>query len=819
MNKKWLFNSVALFALAVLGLLVFRNILCSPDILMATDDNIGELAQRHNAMPDAFMYSWSSSPLLGTGNLSVPINWSNLLYWFLSPVVAMNGIHLLSLMVGSVLLFSFLRRFQIHPAAAALTSIGAYWVGSNLTLIYAGHTPKFAIMMFVPAALLVTTWLTHRRILIPTLIFGFCLAIMLSEQQDVGLFTVIPVTVYYIFRLIYLKAPWKRVVPAWVLTGMVALLIVSGSLLSGYMGSVKGVSTLEQPFQERWDFSTQWSWPPEETIDFVAPGYMGWRSGEPDGPYWGRMGRSAGWETHHQGFMNFKLENTYLGFIPVVFALFAVYAAFRKMTGPRTALPDEFAFNPRVEILFWSGAALITLLLAFGKYFPLYRVFYELPMVSSIRNPNKFLQIFQICFAILSGWGLHLVLTNMTKDTFKKMVWPFLYALYALCGVFTLWFLLRLFGGDAGRLAAQGWGQAGKVIAQNKTVAILHALVILSLVTGVFLAIYKEWVRSTILCSLMLSGLVLVAGLDAVLLSRHYVTTMPGSWIESNVVTDTLKKNLKHNRVATLSQDGFYNIWLTYLFPYQDIPAFNFTQMPRMPEEYRLFLDALQRNPLRMWQLSGVGAVLAPAQVYDQIRATPELATSLKPVLWYNVQPYLNNNLIVSQTQPSQGSQVVLKFDQAVSGRYRLVAGTRNFKTGTEALQWLASPAYLMFDQVAVTGDDAPSLSGHGLAGSVLVKSYSPATVELEVNARCPCILRAADRYDPNWKARIDGKDVSSVRIDFCMNGYLIPAGKHVVTLMYRPSLIPFYAQLIGLGLFFLILAGAAIRRKPRVGK
>ena len=811
-----LLNSLALFALIILGLVVFRTVLFSSDVLMMTDDNIGAIAQRSARMPGSFLHSWNENPLLGSGGLGAPLNWTHFLYFVLSPIWFANGFHFINLTIGSVFLYFFLLRFGIHPIAAVLAAVGAYWVGSNLTLVYAGHVLKFSIIMLTPAALLATTWLTRKRVFIPTLLYGFCLSAMFSEQQDVALFTALPLVVYYLYRLFYLRVAIKKILPAWGLVAVVALLVMASALLSGYEGAVKGVSTQEKSFQERWDFSTQWSWPPEETIDFVAPGYTGWRSGEPDGPYWGRMGRSAGWEVHHQGFMNFKLENTYLGFIPVIFALFAVFAAFRHMTGPKTSPSDEFSFSPRAEILFWAGAALLTLLLAFGKYFPLYRIFYALPMVSSIRNPNKFLQIFQICFAILSGWGMHLVLTNMTMESFKKAVRPFLYALYALCGVFALWFLMRLFGGDSAQLAAQGWGDAGKVIAENKTMALLHALVILALVTAAFLALYKDWLRSTAARSLVLAGLVVVAGLDAVLLSKHYVTTMPGSWIESNVVTDTLKQNLGHNRVATLSQDGFYNIWLTYLFQYQDIPAFNFTQMPRMPEEYRLFLEALQRNPLRMWQLSGVGVVLGPAQVYEQIRAMPKLAASMNPILWFNVQPYLNNSLVVSAAQPNQGSQIALKFDEAVSGRYRLVAGTRMFNTEPEALQWLASPDYTLFDQVAVTGDEVPAMSGHGNAGTVQVKSYSPATVELEVEAAQPCILRAADRYDPNWKARIDGKIIPAVRVDFCMNGYVIPKGKHTVTLMYRPSLLPFYAQLTGFGLFALVLIGAGIRRKQQ---
>lgn len=204
-------------------------------------------------------------------------------------------------------------------------------------------------------------------------------------------------------------------------------------MLSGYESNVKGTVSMQTgSAQEKWEFVTQWSWPPEECIDFIAPGYMGWRSGEPEGPYWGRMGRSAGWEQTRQGFMNFKLENMYLGIIPVLLALFAVLMTIMGKESqftvdapspasgvrcPASTSPWPFAAERRAEVIFWSCVAAITLLLAFGKFFPLYALFYKLPFVNSIRNPNKFLQIFQLALGILAAYGLDGILRDAGKRT------------------------------------------------------------------------------------------------------------------------------------------------------------------------------------------------------------------------------------------------------------------------------------------------------------------------------------------------------------------------------------------------------------------
>lgn len=187
---------------------------------------------------------------------------------------------------------------------------------------------------------------------------------------------------------------------------MAGILAIS-PLWNGYKAAVRGVAsmTTENPV-EKWNYCTQWSWPPEESIDFIVPGYMGWRTGEQQGPYWGRMGRSADWEKTGRGFRNFKLENQYIGAIPLIPALFALFAAAVK-SGNRFSMELK---DWRANIFFWAGVAIITLLLSFGKYFPLYSLFYKLPVVSSIRNPNKFLQVFQLAVGILAAYGFDLAI-------------------------------------------------------------------------------------------------------------------------------------------------------------------------------------------------------------------------------------------------------------------------------------------------------------------------------------------------------------------------------------------------------------------------
>jgi uncharacterized membrane protein YfhO len=60
-------------------------------------------------------------------------------------------------------------------------------------------------------------------------------------------------------------------------------------------------------------------------------------------------------------------------------------------------------------------------------------------------------------------------------------------------------------------------------------------------------------------------------------------------------------------------------------------------------------------------------------------------------------------------------------------------------------------------------------------------------------------MLRVSERWDPDWKATIDGQAVEVKRIDYICQGVELPPGSHTVKLYYSPAMLFFYLQLAGL--------------------
>ena len=455
--------------LAIIGfaLLMFRHVLVPDYCLFSTDDNIGASRQGKDCLPGLFQGSWSDSVYLGIPGGIATLTWSALLIRLTSARLYVNWGHAFDLALASWFLSLFLRERKVGWGAIGLGFLTAFWLGSNLTLTYAGHLGKYGVVLMASVALYsLSRALSRQTSILWGILTGGAIGFMFFEQLDVALFFGFVLGAYALFLAIrqwQTNGTWVKSMVALILMVGVGVLLAFSTMLGSYASNVKGtVSMQAESPQAKWEFATQWSWPPDECIDFIAPGYMGWRSGELEGPYWGRMGRSAGWEQTRQGFMNFKLENMYLGIIPILLALFAIFSVLARgkyggsgvmecrsksvngekdnevrsytdtPTHPHShtpILPYSTTLN-RAEILFWGCVAVITLLLAFGKFFPLYALFYKLPFIDSIRNPNKFLQVFQLALGILTAYGLDGMLreadrgrTSNARPSYARALW------------------------------------------------------------------------------------------------------------------------------------------------------------------------------------------------------------------------------------------------------------------------------------------------------------------------------------------------------------------------------------------------------------
>jgi hypothetical protein len=286
--------------------------------------------------------------------------------------------------------------------------------------------------------------------------------------------------------------------------------------------------------------------------------------------------------------------------------------------------------------------------------------------------------------------------------------------------------------------------------------------------------------------------------------------------VAENDVIRVIKSGGEGPRTVLAAQDGFYNYWLTYLFPYHNIHAFNVAQMPRMAEDYQKFLGTVGSNPLRMWEVAAVKSIVGPAQIWGQVQNDPKLKDQFELKYAFNVQPAPNGVLnVVQSTAQQPGQHCVIEYKMA-SPRFALIGRWRK-STDEAMLQKLRSDAPLL-DEVLVDADAPiePSAAdaAAGPAGSVTVREFKPGRVTLGASVERPAILRFSERFTRDWKATVNGVPAPLFRCDFIMQGVEMSPGLQEVELRYVPPRWSLGIQLAGFLIVLSALPVAILQRR-----
>ncbi|MDF7798962.1 hypothetical protein P4C99_05780 [Pontiellaceae bacterium B1224] len=745
---------LCLLFFVVLAAITFRCCWGSNMVFSASDLNIGRLAAKKNMLPELFTGQFTANQVLGGSGYGFTL--FHVMLASMPLMLFANSIYGLVLVFGSLSMVWFLRIWGRSWGASVVGALVAFWFNS-ITLASGGHAYKMEVLAFSVLSLCLIEKairaVTVKKTIGFSLLAGPVVGIMMIEQQDVALLAGLFISSYAIFRLVQAHGKalvrWGAVL---VPLGIVALLLSGSTIMQSYKRNIAGAASVQKDGDEKWNYITQWSMVPAEWPDLIAPGWGGWSSGNPEGPYWGKIGQSAEWETQKKGFANFKLDSNYLGIIPFLLALYGVWGAFANRKEQDGA-----------SILFWGGAGLVGLLLAFGKYSPLYKLFYHLPMVSNIRAPIKLLDNVEICLAVAAAYGLDRLLAEGKSSRSVRGLWigsGTCAVLMLLAGIKALAFSSSF----TTELSPMGLDQFSDIIVQNVSNAWFHAAVLSivcgGLVFGVWKGMQLKWIVPVFVTVLLVDSLMLS--------SQYFKATDIASVKKGNDIIKFLKTNQGDERTFLIDQSGIYNQWLASDGPFHGLNLFNIWQMPRMPSEYKEFLGIVGRNQVRMWELSAVKYVAAPAAVLQQFKQNPELGKQFKPVLNYQVP-----------TAKGMRKDVMLEFIGAIP-RFALYHSWQAIPLEQQC-QLLASHNHnpqttLLVDSVA----EVPASSGNGAFETVTVE-VSKKNAVAEVSTEEPAILRFSQRWQPDWTVFIDGKRVELLKVDYLCMGVFVPAGTHTV--------------------------------------
>ena len=762
---------------AGVALLVFRAALGEGATLLSSDDNVGLLSQAQRAREVSWGHPWQGETLWGMPDVeglrpSFALLRAVDVRWFT------NWFHALCLGLAGWLTALYLRGKGVGAAGAVFGGLTAFWTGTNLTLTFAGHVGKYGVMAFCALSLwALGKWGRSGRAAWGAAA-GAAAGAMFLEQGDVALFCaalLAPVGAWEGWRAAGGRWDWRRLAAQFAPAAVAAGLLAGGAALSAAgSGVTDGVES--QSEAERWEFLTQWSQPPAESLDMIAPGWMGWKSGDPDGPYRGALGRSEGWERTGQGFRNFRLETVYVGALPLFFAALALAEGWRR----RKEEGGEGACAGMA--LLWGALGAAALVLAFGKYTPAYRAVAALPGFSAIRNPNKFMHFFQLAWGVLAGLGV-LAASGMEGRRAKGWMWAGL-GLAGLAGLG--WVAVWAEGGTTAearcKAFALGWCAASFALAGAAAGGL----------GGAFKGVAEGWKPvAGWICAAW------VAVEAAWVLGPHFIQRMPEGYVAENGLTRFLEgAEAEGERAVLAGAAAGQGVWLTYLFPYRGIATVNVTQLPRPPADYLRFWRAVG-DSLRQWELAGVRHVVTGAR--EAGAAVRELGGRAEAA-W-----------------TGEGA-AVLRLKSA-AGR---VEGVREWRRGTdeEALAGIAGGGWRAGEVAWVA--EGGGLEGEGGAcGEVRISEVTVRPGEIGFTAEAEGeggLVRVAEDWHPGWRARVDGEERPVERCDFMFQGVWVEGGRHEVRLRYAPDGAGLKVQWAGLLVGALAWAWAAVASFRRKG-
>ena len=324
------------------------------------------------------------------------------------------------------------------PPLACYGAGAAYgFMGYNFTLFSAGHLGWFELLTCAPFCFGLVDRCIRKGRWLNWVLLGGLLAWGGVHQPDIWLLFTAFAFVYGLFRLLLAAVSEKnstsrrRFVGRTLLGVLVtAVVLVSAGWPQLYSAIFVQTANRDKQIEEstgggkkssgdgasaadsrakRYVFCTNWSLPPDETLEFMIPNIKGASSDmrvTPRNQYNGRIGMqvsSGRWAPYRQ-------HSLYMGFLTVCFAVIGMFGMRRRRD--ETAEPSSAIAGNRAEIMFWTVSAAVLLLIAFGCFTPFYRLVFMLPVGDYIRCPVKFVHLVEWCVAVLAGFGVASLLSS-----------------------------------------------------------------------------------------------------------------------------------------------------------------------------------------------------------------------------------------------------------------------------------------------------------------------------------------------------------------------------------------------------------------------
>ncbi|MBS9768431.1 MAG: YfhO family protein [Flavobacteriaceae bacterium] len=418
-----------------------------------------------------------------------------------------------------------------------------------------------------------------------------------------------------------------------------------------------------------------------------------------------------------------------------------------------------------VEKWWLVTATVLAIFLAWGRNFMgLYEFFYNyVPLFNKFRTPSMILVLAEFTMPLLAFYGLSKALQNNdTKQIQKNLLWSaggtisvclFLWLLPSLVGDFTAVSDAQL--PEPLRLALV---QDRKTLLQSDA---LRSAVFVLLGAVVLWGLFQKKISQNI--AFILLGILLVA--DMWLIDRRFLSDenyiakrKVEKFIPYPADLEILKDKGLSYRVLDITESPFNSSRASYF--HKSIGGYHAAKMRR-------YQDVIEHSlqPEMQKLLEGL----------QQQKNMDSLMQNLPALRMLNLRYLLYNpNAKPLQTQAGLGNAWFVQKLQKVATPKEEIAYLSTCDVANEAVVLQDEMANLPMQKIA--------------EGKITMTKYAPNRLEYESESTTGGIAVFSEIFHPDWTAKIDGKPIDIIRVNYTLMALNLPKGNHQIVLEFKPK-------------------------------
>ncbi|MCZ9965512.1 hypothetical protein [Brachyspira hyodysenteriae] len=818
---------------ALLSILFFYSNLTFSYLQMG-DVILWDIKNIKDAIFNGNLYFWNNAYFTIAAPSTVPIHPKSLLIALLPNNIYPQVSIMFHITVMGYGLFLFLREKKLSIKASMFGAIALMFSNAIITLILPGHLGKFETYCYFPFVLYFLSKAMNTEKWIHFLFTGAFLGIaFLGGALDVAMYFALFLSCYFIYLLYskkndkkimeFIKTDIKKIILLCVKFALVAVFsflmsiqIIMITRNTQDMGAA-GVTDKNQ----LWEWATRWSYPPEEILGFFMPGFFGYYSGSQTHPYWGRIANMPG----EPKTSNFSLTSANIGYITFIFIIFAIFISRKKYS----------------EKYFWIGTALFFLIASFGRYFPvIYGALFQIPIFQDARNPNKFIEIIPIPFAILSSFACDYIfkaleakkedkLLKYLEDDYKyiSIAQKIMYVITIVSVVLAL--ITILTNGMIYNSFVTDWKEANAtLISKNIFMSFIRLALISSAVLLLInnaISLKEITIKDKFILIVPLIGFILFSVYDL----GHIGFLIIGSIIVFFYIIIANKEQLFYKYLPymfmavlflDLTQSG--NIFIVksnYDQMYNSTPIVdhilnekgNETTMPILiPYLYRYtthtmpyYKTPLTEPPAASRLSKDITDVFTAFRINDYVGYQPRLMDLLgvRYILspTYLDQSILSNDLTKITEYQDQFSAAVLYELKGYRNKYEFVNNAYNAVDFNDGLGRITMPNFNLANEVVLLNNSNNNITLNN-ANSIYTAELIEETdnkIVLNVKTPEPGILVSKERYNTDWSVTVNGEKKELLNANLLFRGVYVEPGDNNIVFEFTPSMKYLYSTII----------------------